>query len=284
MKFLVLSGGASKGAFQSGVLDHLINDLNISYDGFCGVSVGALNCSFLCQFKDDKKAIEELKDFWLRIGTENIYKRWFPFGRLSGLWKDSLYDSQPLIDLVHSSLDLNLIRQSGKKCAVGAVSLSSGKYKIFTQDDDFFVDGVLASAAFPAAFKPITIQDEEYTDGGVKHITPLKAAIEMGATEIDVILCSPKATTSTYDKDSNALSIAFRSIELMTDQLMESDLYIANLYNKMSLSHTSDKKFVKINIIRPSFSLTNDSLSFDHDEIVRMMDIGYKEAIKQYNS
>lgn len=283
MRALVLSGGGVKGAYQVGALKHLIGELGASYDIVCGVSVGALNVSFLSMFKDDKEGITGLLKFWESLDSSKIYKRWFPFGRLHALWEKSLYNSQPLIDLMHSSIDLTRVRSSGKKVAVGAVSLDSGQYRIFTEQDDCFVDGVLASSAFPSGLKPITIDNQLWTDGGVKHITPLKAAITLGADEIDMILCSPTSATSKYDDSSKTITLALRTVDLMTDQIVDADLQIANMYNQLVQSGGApDKKYVNIHAIRPDNDLIDDSLRFENAEINRMIDIGYKDAISKY--
>ncbi len=285
MKALVLSGGGSKGAFQVGALLHLINNLNRSYDIICGVSVGALNASFLSMYPKikEKNAINDLYEFWLTVTPKTIYKRWFPFGRLHALWEKSLYNSQPLIDLMHDRIKLDKIRKSGKSIAVGAVSLKTGNYKLFTQNDDCFVDAVLASASFPGALKPIKINDEFWTDGGVKHVTPIKAAIDLGADEIDIIMCSPEMSTAKYDEKSATLALAIRSIDLMTDQLNENDLKLAHLYNKLALSGVrSDKRYVSINTIRPEKNLIEDSLVFGTKEILSMLSEGYSTATKSF--
>ena len=39
-------------------------------------------------------------------------------------------------------------------------------------------------------FQPVTIEGQWYTDGGLRAITPVKIAIELGATRIDVVQCS----------------------------------------------------------------------------------------------
>lgn len=283
MRALVLSGGSVKGAFQVGSLKHLILDLQRSYDILCGVSVGALNCSFLSMFpkEQEKEAFKQLLDFWLTVDNSTVFKRWFPFGKLHALWEKSLYNSQPLIDLMHNKLNINTIRKFKRKISVGAVSLTTGNYRSFTQDDDYFVDGVLASASFPVGLKPILIENELYTDGGVKHITPLTEAINFGATEIDMILCSPTMTTAPYDNNSSTLKLALRSAELMSDEIISADLKIANLYNKIALlDSTSSKRFVKINVLRPEKDLVANSLEFNPEEIKAMINKGYEDAQK----
>jgi NTE family protein len=279
MRALVLSGGGVKGAYQIGVLCHLILDLGRQYDILCGVSVGALNCSFLSMFikEEEKQGFERLLQFWLTVNNDKIWKRWFPFGKLHALWLKSLFNSQPLIDTVHQYVNLDAIRKSGRQVSVGAVSLTTGQYRSFTQDDDSFVDGVLASSAFPSGLKPIFIDGELYTDGGVKHVTPLKEAINLGATEVDMILCAPTMSTAPYDNHSAALKLALRTVDLMSDEITDADLKMAILYNKMA-EFDSSKKFIPINTIRPKLNLVDNSLEFDPVQIKMMIDKGYEDA------
>ena len=283
MRALVLSGGGCKGAFQVGALKHLIKELGFSYDILCGTSVGALNCSFLSLYtkENDLNGLDSLTNFWMQVDNKQIFKRHFPFGKLHALWMNSIYNSQPLIDLMHKSIDINKVRASGKKISVGAVSLTNGNYRSFTQDDDCFVDGVLASSSFPSAFKPIEIDGELYSDGGIKHITSLGEAIKLGATEVDLIICSPEHSTAIFDKKSATLTVALRSVDLMTDEIIDADLKKAQLYNQLALSNLEyNKRYVKINIIRPDVDLIEDSLSFNQVDIRRMMSIGYDQAKK----
>lgn len=282
MRALVLSGGGVKGAYQIGVLKHLIMDLGRQYDVLCGVSVGALNTSFLSMFskEEEKEGFQSLLDFWLTVDNDKVWKSWCPFGKVHALWLKSMYNSQPLIDTVHSRLKLDAIRKSGRKVCVGAVSLTTGEYKSFTQDDDSFVDGVLASSAFPSGLKPILIDGDLYTDGGVKHVTPLKEAIDLGADQIDVIMCSPPKNVSGYDNNSSTIKLALRTIELMCDEITDADLKIAKLYNKIAyLDPDSGKKFIDMKIVRPDVDLVSDSLQFDKNEIKMMIDKGYKDAL-----
>lgn len=281
MRALVLSGGGVKGAYQVGALKNLIQERKRNYDILCGISVGALNCAFMSMFtkEQEEDALGSLLNFWQTVTNATVLKRWFPFGRLHGLWLSSMYNSAPLINLIHSQIDLTKVRASGRKVCVGAVSLTTGDYRVFTESDDHFAEGVLASSSFPAGLKPIEIDGELYTDGGVKHITPLSEAIKNGATEIDMIICSPAMTTAKYDKNSNAVTLAMRTIDLMTDEIINADLKMSQLYNEIALLNpNSGKRFIKINIIRPLEDLTENSLEFDHDNIIKMIDKGYADA------
>lgn len=284
MRALVLSGGANKGAWQFGALRYLINDLNISYDILCGVSVGALNCSYLSMFpkEREKDALKSLETLWDTITDAKVKKSWCPLGVVHGLWLDSIYNSQPLIDMVHADLNLDSIRKSGRQIAVGAVSMNTGEYRIFTQDDDCFVDGVLASSSYPMGLRPIIIDNQKWTDGGVKHIVPLQEAIDFGATDIDVIICAPPKTTAVFN-DVDAVTFGMRCFDFMTDQMVQSDLKIADLYNQLVDARiNTEKKHINIKVIRPTANLELSPLSFDNTSIKKLIEQGYSEAKQQY--
>lgn len=281
---LVLSGGASHGAWQAGSLKYLINDLGISYDILCGVSVGALNVGYLSLYpkEQEKEAFKNLEAIWNNIDDSKMKKNWFPLGPVHGLWLDSFYNSQPLIDLVHSTMDLAKVRASGRDVTVGAVSLKTGNYRTFTQKDDSFIDAILASSAFPMGLNPIMIDGEKYIDGGIKHVLPIKEAIDLGATDIDVIICAPIKTTAHFD-DVDALTLGLRCLDFVSDQNIEADLKLAELYNQLvNLGAAPDKKYLKINVIRPTADLGVSSLTFTNADVKKMMEQGYLQANEQY--
>lgn len=284
MRALVLSGGAVHGAYQLGALKYLVNDLNLQYDILCGVSVGALNCAFLSLFPktQEKQAVDNLDSIWQNLNNAKIYKNWFPLSVIEGLWKDSIYNSQPLIDLVSSTLNLQTIRQSNRQITVGAVNMATGDYKVFTQNDDSFIQGVLASSSYPMGLKPISINNQKYTDGGVKHIVPLQEAIDAGATDIDIIVCGPPQTTDQFS-DVDTVSFGLRCFDFMTDQMTQSDLKVAQLYNQLvQVNAIQNKRYLNIQTIRPTKTLEISSLNFDNSTIKQMIEQGYNEAKQQY--
>ncbi len=282
MRALVLAGGASRGSFELGTLKYLIGDLKRSYDIYCGVSVGALNVSCLAMYANEQEGLSKLVNLWENITTEKVYKHWVPFRELHAIWEKSLYNSHPLQKLIKQELKLETIRQNGKQVSVGAVSLTTGKYRIFTQHDQHFVEGIIGSSAFPAFLSPITIEGELYSDGGIKEITPLKQAIDLGATEIDVIMCSPVPSYNKYSIENTTVDIALKTIELMSDEILENDIQVALLYNQLATLNATYKRFVDIKIIRPTTYLPIESLDFDHNKIMRIIQIGYDNAREQY--
>lgn len=285
MRALVLSGGASKGAFQKGCLDYILGDLNKQYDILLGVSVGALNAAMLAMFDNNsnQQALEFLSKIWNNVSTKQIYKRWFPFGKLHALWQRSLYDSSPLEDLVNKEFNLEQAKSTGKQLSVGAVSLTAGTYSMFDMSHPEFNKCVIASASFPTMFKPVFFDNQWWSDGGVREATPIKAAIEAGATEIDVIFTSSTKEVKEMDNNSKTLKVALRTLELMIEELMEDDISKALMYNKLvECGAEPDKRSVKINVLRPEGPLTSDVLNFNQDKVQPMIKIGYDTAKKNF--
>ncbi len=284
MRALVLSGGGSKGAYQVGALKHILGEQGVSYDAFCGVSVGAINCAALAMFSDgeEKLSISTLADMWSTLDTPKIYKRWFPFGRWHALWNRSFYDSSPMHQLLRKTLDLQKIRTSGKKVSVGTVSLSSGKYTIFDHTSEYFIEAVIASASFPGMLTPVKFLGQLWTDGGVKEISPIKKAVELGADVIDVIITSPHTRVKRFIEEPTTVEILKRSIDLSTDKIMANDIEKIEMHNRLALAGLEDRKYVKINILRPDYNLIEDLLDFRPEKIKEMMEKGYADAKYKY--
>lgn len=280
MRALVLSGGGSKGSYQAGALKYILGELAVAYDVFCGVSVGAINCAFLSMFPAGQEQQSGLKLFELWGGLENskIYQSWKPFGSLHALWKNSFYDSSPLQHLIRKHIKLETIRNNDRRVNVGTVSLTSGKYTIFDQTSDHFIDAVIASASFPTAFQPINFLGQLWSDGGIKEVSPIKKAVELGADVIDVIVTSPHTRIRKFLENPTTIDIMKRSIDLSTDKILANDIERVEMYNKLAQAGLTEKKYVKINILRPAFNLIEDLLDFSPLKIQDMMQKGYEDA------
>lgn len=278
MKALCLSGGGSHGCVAIGFLKYLINDLNRQYDILTGISVGSLSAAFLSQYpkEQEKEALSNLIDIWMKIGTNDIRKQW-TFSYVQGFFKCSMFDSSPLKNLIHNNLDINKSRSSGRKLFIGAVNMTSGLYEVFTEKDDIET-AILCSSSYPCALEPVKFNNQIYSDGGLSHVMDIKSAILAGATEIDILMCSPEHSTAKYE-NKNLYEFGTRAVDIMTDSLINSDLKLLELYNQLALSGTRhDKKYIKYNLIRPKETINFSPLSFDHNDILQMIELGYEIA------
>lgn len=286
LRALCLSGGGSRGAFAVGALMHLMHNLNMHYDIITGISVGALNGSFLAQYKkgEEHKAIEELHKIWCGVNNRTIWKHWFPFGMVHSLWKKSLYQSGPLEKLVDEMLDTKRVANSGKQLRVGFVELNSGTLLYFTEKHSDLKNAVKASAAFPSFFKPVKIKDYGLClDGGIEDVVPLKAAIDLGAEHITIITTSPiiPPTVRGIEK-MNTVEISKRVVDIVSNKIATNNLKRFFEINRLVKEEKIDnKRFVDYTLIQPDECLIPDPLDFNPKEIKEMIAKGYIKAVEK---
>lgn len=280
MKALVLSGGGSRGAYQVGVLQRWMLDEGRDYDILCGVSVGALNSAVLGQAPLGKPeaAYTKLLALWDKVENRSIWRHWLiPY--VGVLWHRSVLNSKPLIEWVREDSDLAAVRASGRQVRVGAVNLNTEEIRMVGQEDDLFDEFVYASASFPFFFLPREIEGQEWTDGGVRNVTPIGEAIKLGATEIDVVLCSAVGAPNPWKTPWWPSGIPYipRLMDIMSTEIVLGDLKEAGLKNRLAELGEPYKK-VKIRLIHPKESLISSSLDFSPKEVRRMREVGYADA------
>lgn len=289
MRALVLSGGSNRGAYQVGALKHLLGDQKIKYDALCGTSVGAINAGWLAMFGHGREveSIVGLEKMWRGLKTSDIYVNWVNWpkplsylGYIKALWKPSLYNSAPLMELIRTKYSSERMRTSGKKLRVSAVSLNTGEYKIFDESFKEITEAILASSSFPGVFCPIKLNGQLWTDGGVREITPLKCAISLGVDAIDVIAASPPKDLSEFTNNPNMIKLGPRIIDIMSEEIMLNDLSKALEINKLIKDgiEIPNRRYIDIRVFRPDHQLVESSFDFDQKFIGPMIERGYKDA------
>ncbi len=284
MKSLVISGGGVKGSYAVGVLKKWILDDGNDYEIMCGISVGAINTACLAQapLGQANESFNKLLGFWNKVDNKQIKKDWFLFGKVASLWKPSVFNTQPLMDLIRKELDQKAVANSGRRLRVGSVSWNTGEYVVGTEQDPNLADYVLASSSFPVFMTPIKVGDHLLTDGGVRNITPIGDAIRLGSTDIDVIMCSNPDLPENWgtDKKKAIPDFLFRTLGLMSDEVARNDLQVCGLKNDLAELGAPYKK-INIRLIMPKQSLPGDSLDFNQENIQKMIEIGYKQACEE---
>jgi NTE family protein len=315
---LVLSGGGAKGSFQIGVLEHLILEKKLDFEIICGVSVGALNASYLAQakfvkgneqesFKNLEAAFRNLKDLWLNQikGNDSIYST--RFGKYLGilLGADSIYEPGGLKKLLRQHIKAEQLNQSGRILKIGFVSLDSGEYKIADQSDPAIFEHVIASSTMPLFFPPVEINHEHLVDGGLRDITPLGSAFKEKPDEIYVVYASPffleKADLSDNWLGTRVSFLDFvkRSVEIIVDEVYQTDVRLAKMFNIIAVSWPLIKeripsyvkesqeykmldsmRYCPIHEIKPEKYIIRDSLEFSPALIRKDYEHGKEVAAK----
>lgn len=180
----VLSGGGSLGAVQAGMLAALA-EAGVRPDLIVGTSVGALNGAWIASRPGDTGA-DALADLWRSVRRRDV----FPIGPVTGLRgflgrADHLVASHRLRRLVAANVEFDRLEDAPTPLVVVAADARTGDEVRIAAGDT--VDAVLASAAIPAVFPPVTIGGRPLLDGAVADNTPIGAAADLGATTIWVL-------------------------------------------------------------------------------------------------
>jgi NTE family protein len=189
---LALQGGGAHGAFAWGVLDRLLEDERIAFEGLSATSAGAMNAVTLAygmSLGGREGAKKALMQFWRRVAhagmVSPLQPTWFEraahnhslesspaflmFDLVSRLYSPYQFNPlnfNPLRHVLEQTVDFERLR---KDCAVklfiSATNVRSGKVKVFG-NDEISADAVLASACLPFMFQAVNINGESYWDGG----------------------------------------------------------------------------------------------------------------------
>ena len=190
---LALQGGGAHGAFTWGVLDRLLEEERLAFDGVTATSAGAMNAAVLAyglSAGGRAGAKTALANFWRRISHAAAFSpiQATPWDRLAG--NDSLQWSpafmfadlvtrllspyqfnplnyNPLRQVLTSVVDFEALRATScpVKLFLSATNVRNGKVRIFT-NDEIGPDHVLASGCLPFLFQAVEIEGEAYWDGG----------------------------------------------------------------------------------------------------------------------
>ena len=214
---LALQGGGSHGAFTWGVIDRLLEDGRIRFDGLCGTSAGAMNavvCAFGFMRDGSAGARAALHDFWKKVSAAGqLYSpiRSNPFGALfddairttSYAMFDSLTRTlspyqlnptnfNPLRTVLEDVVDFAQFRTcKHMRVFVCATNVRTGKPKVF-HNHEVTADAVLASACLPYLFQAVEIEGEHYWDGGyVGNPAIFPLIYETDALDIMIVHINP---------------------------------------------------------------------------------------------
>jgi NTE family protein len=181
----VLSGGASLGAIQVGMLEALF-ERGIAPDMIVGSSAGAINGAFIASREPTVQTARELGEVWRGLNRGSV----FPLSPLTGLLgfvgrRGHLVPDDNLRRLIARHAGFDRLEDARVPFHVVVTDVLSGRELRLSTGPT--VDGVMASAAIPGVFEPGALDGQLLIDGGVCDNTPLSHAIELGAEEIYVL-------------------------------------------------------------------------------------------------
>ncbi|MEL6584425.1 MAG: patatin-like phospholipase family protein [Pseudomonadota bacterium] len=196
---LALQGGGAHGAFTWGVLDRLLEEERLEFEGITATSAGAMNAAALkCGLigRGREGARGRLEWFWDGVAQYSLtsnpmvewLRAWTPevasaafttpaylasefVSRVASPYDFNPMNVNPLRPLI-GDLDFgNLHSPQGPKLFICATNVRTGKVRVF-KDHEITTDTILASACLPTLFQAVEIDDpatgktESYWDGG----------------------------------------------------------------------------------------------------------------------
>lgn len=235
---LALQGGGSHGAFTWGVLDALLADPRIALEGLSGTSAGAVNAvalasgyaKALAAGTDPRRgARDSLARIWDQVaawGTVGSLQQRFGSMLWGGLppelaptniWANAMrglfspyqsnpLDINPLRSLLEREIDFEAIaRMPQLKVFVSATHVRTGRAMIFS-GDRLDAQAVTASACLPMLFHAVTIDGEDYWDGGYSVNPPLTPLIgQCECADVMLVQINPLQQDSTPQKPDQIL-------------------------------------------------------------------------------
>jgi NTE family protein len=215
----VLSGGGSLGAVQVGMLKALA-ERDVRPDLIIGTSVGALNGVFLAARTSDE-GLEDLAQVWRSLRRKDV----FPMGPLQGALgyyglRNWLVRPQPLEDLVREHMRFDQLQDAPVPLHVVATEIVSGTEVLISSGDT--LKAVMASAAIPGVFPPVSIGERDLVDGGVANNAPLSHALALGASTVYVLPAGYACTLPHPPK--SALGMALHALTILIGRGLALDI------------------------------------------------------------
>jgi NTE family protein len=216
---LALQGGGAHGAFTWGVLDRLLEENDLGFEGLSATSAGAMNAAvFAYGLAVDGRegARKALAGYWKRVSDAaslgplqpSPFDRmlgghmlnWSPVFSLMGFvtrvlspYEFNPTDYNPLREIVEQSIDFDVLQRPDcpVKLFLSATNVRTGKVKVFT-GKEISVAAVMASACLPTMFHAVEIDGEAYWDGGYMGNPALFPLIyNCNSTDIVIVHINP---------------------------------------------------------------------------------------------
>jgi NTE family protein len=215
----VLAGGGSLGAVQVGMLKALAR-AGVVPDFVAGASVGAINGAYFAA-SPNAEGLARLERTWLHLNRQTVFPL-SPFSSVLGFFgrRNHFVTPAPLRALIESELRLDRLEHAAIPCHVIATDILTGAEIALSSGPA--APALLASAAIPAVFPPVSIDKHYLMDGGIANNTPISTAVALGATRIVVL---PTGMSCAIDEPPRgAMAMALHALNLLIMRQLLGDI------------------------------------------------------------
>lgn len=216
----VLSGGASLGAIQVGMLQALY-ERHVEPDLIVAASAGALNGAFIAARPTTAATVAELADIWIGLRREHV----FPLNPLTGLLgfaglRRHMVPDRGLRALIERHLTTERLEELRIPLHVVATEVLTGSEVRLSEGP--LPEAILASTAIPGVLPTVDWRGRELMDGGVANNTPISHAVELGARRIYVLSAGQACELESAPR--NALGMVLHATNLLVQRRLADDI------------------------------------------------------------
>jgi len=254
---LALQGGGSHGAFAWGVLDRLLEEETLHFEGISGTSAGAANAVALADglcVGGREGAKEALRRYWQKVsdlwsrgpfrppmaGGENSdfgleYSPGFrflePMTHFASPYQLNPFNYNPFKEMLAEAINFERVRQqTALKLFVCATDVQTAKVKIFA-GKELHVEHILASTCLPLLMQAVEVDGEYYWDGmysGNPAIYPL--VYECESRDIMLVHVTPAERPGI---PTTSPAIMNRMQEISSNTSLIREMRMIGSYNKL---------------------------------------------------
>ena len=217
----VLSGGASLGALQVGMLRALY-ERGVAPDLLVATSAGAVNAAFIASRPQTVATTRELARIWHGLQRDDVFpiSPWKLLGGLLGK-RDHLVSADALRKLVGQYLQFDDLAEAPIPLHLVAYDVDRGDEVLLSEGPA--LDAIAATAAVPGVLPPVRVGDRRLIDGGVVNNTPISHAVQLGAERIYVLpTLDPSPVPRSLPR--GALGAALGGLSLLVGKRLEADI------------------------------------------------------------
>jgi NTE family protein len=216
----VLSGGASLGAIQVGMLRALY-EREIAPELIVGTSVGALNGAYIASRPATLETADALARLWRSLRTFQV----FPPNPLTAMFallgrRDHLIPNGGLKAMLAAHLEFTQLQDAPTPFSVIATDVRTGRELRLSEGDA--ASAVLASSAIPGVYPAVQRGGTDLVDGGVSNNTPISDAAQLGASKIYVLPTGISCELSAPPR--SAVAMLIHAITLLVNQRVTEDI------------------------------------------------------------
>jgi predicted patatin/cPLA2 family phospholipase len=272
---LIVEGGAMRGVFSCGILDHFLANEFSPFDSFWGVSAGASNlAAYLAKMPE--RNLKIYLDYSLRkefISPSQIL-RGGDMMNLDWMWN---------VTLEELGIDKSALKADSRPFFLGVTRQDNGQAEYHTPNVDELAETMKASSALPVLYRNgVLLNGTRYVDGGVSDALPVAEAIKRGAKKIMVLRSQP----SSYQKPKGKFSALTKRMLKETPGLIEPMLTREVRYNQTLALIDNPPLGVEIIQVCPPESFKLKRLSRSPVPLRQAYELGIeagKEAIMRWN-